>query len=346
MPSEAVMDVATDLSERAVAALEPRIESFRAAVVAAEEEVRTEVVRRVGEESFKTEQALIELGPFAIGRIDPERFASLMGIGDTSLTPDAIDVLDRAERVLKGLGSPSVRHTVDVEPGGDLRDAVKAALARFGRAFGAARAVELARAGAFEPGEHGALLGALPFRLWNRAERRLAPPLVVRTRGEDCVPAGLGEFLDGNVALVLLPEGPTTPAPLARLITPGTFVMQTADPDDLMRLRGTGHPAVALLFDQDRPGQAYFTHDPDGGAVPWDRLSVVRIPSDDDLGRGRRASAGTEELAHLRAMATPATGEADPGPSDEVESLFGDGPDASVDELAAWLLSRTDLGEE
>ncbi|MDH3423346.1 MAG: hypothetical protein OEN00_10175, partial [Gemmatimonadota bacterium] len=114
MPSEAVMDVATDLSERAVAALEPRIESFRAAVVAAEEEVRTEVVRRVGEESFKTEQALIELGPFAIGRIDPERFASLMGIGDTSLTPDAIDVLDRAERVLKGLGSPSVRHTVDV----------------------------------------------------------------------------------------------------------------------------------------------------------------------------------------------------------------------------------------
>ena len=86
--------------------------------------------------------------------------------------------------------------------------------------FGASRAVELARSDLFDPDQHNHFLSTLPFRKWNRAGRQLAPPLVVELEAEDLLPAGLGEFLDGVVKIVLVVKGPTTPAPLARLITP------------------------------------------------------------------------------------------------------------------------------
>jgi len=63
--------------------------------------------------------------------------------------------------------------------------------------------VELARSDLFDPDQHNHFLSALPFRKWNRAERQLAPPLVVELEAEDLLPAGLGEFLDGNVKRVL-----------------------------------------------------------------------------------------------------------------------------------------------
>ncbi|HSH74419.1 MAG TPA: hypothetical protein VLA09_01850 [Longimicrobiales bacterium] len=356
MPSETVADPQAVVereptpAERALAEVRAGVEAFRSAVAAAEAEVRDEILGRTAAESFGEERALVELGPFAIGRIDPERFARLLGVSESELTPESIDVLSRADRILAGFAGSS-RHVVEVEPGGDLRDVVKEALARLGQAFGAARAVELARAGMFDPEAHGHLLEPLPFRLWNRAERHLAPPLVVEVRGEDCLPAGLGEFLDGEVKIVLVASGPTTPAPLARLITPGTFVAQTEDPSELARLVSSRHPGVALLFDEERAGQACFVHDPDAGAAPWDRLEVGRMPADADVGRGRRAPVWLEELVHLRALAEgpgvaagpvdrPSTG----GPA-EPGGAAGDAAEAvePADRLAAWLLANTDL---
>lgn len=363
MPSEAAGRV-----EGALRIVEPRIRAFHAAIADAEREVADEIARRASADDVNAEQALAQLGPFAIGRIDPERFARLLGVGGAPLTPEAIDVLGRADAILKGLGPDLARHVVRVEAGGDVRDAVKDALAGFGRAYGAARAVELARAGIFDEARHGHLLGPLPFRLWNRAERHLAPPLVVSVRGDDCLPAGLGEFLDGDLVLVLVVAGPTTPAPLARLVTPGTYVVQTADPAALDRVVETGHPAVALLFDEERPGQAWFVHDPDRGATTWERLSVQRMPSEADVGPGRRAPVWLEELEHLRALA-----ERPPAPSPNgsdgaavrldtgAVAVGRRGVDGSgtvgaaaasrdtapdpADRLAAWLLARTDLSD-
>lgn len=378
MPSETIgaaaseADRITERTDRALAALDEPIQAFRAAVAEAEREVADEVARRSGEDDIEAEQALIELGPFAVGRIDPDRFAQLLGVAEAPLTAEAVDVLDRADRILGELVADPADHVVEVERGGDLRDAVKGALARFGRAYGAARAVELARAGTFDEVEHGHLLGPLPFRAWHRTERRLAPPLVVRVRGEDCLPAGLGEFLDGSVVLVLIVEGPATPAPLSRLVTPGTFVLQTADPDELDLLAETDHPAVALLFDADREGQAYFVHDPDAGSAPWERLSIVRMPSDADVGRGRRAPVWLEEVEHLRALAeAPRAVEVESvgaGPpeagsgtgsvgqpseatvSDDGSRTDGVGPTPAApvepaDRLAALLLARAGLGD-
>jgi hypothetical protein len=207
------------IADRAYEALSGRIETFRHAVALAEQEVHEDLMRRSGPKGSREERAVAELGPFARGRIDPERFAMLLGMAEEELTPESLDILGKADAILTGFAQTS-NHRVTVEPGGDLRDVVKHGLAHLGQTFGAARAVELARAGTFDLIDHGYLLGPLPFRLWNRAERDLAPPLLVEVRGEDCLPAGLGEFLDGAVTIVLVATGQTTPAPLARLVTP------------------------------------------------------------------------------------------------------------------------------
>lgn len=349
MRSDPAAEPAPDRVERALTALEDRVAGFHAGVATAEREVREHVIDRLGRSGFKVEQALVELGPFGVGRIDPERFAMLLGDNDTELTPEAADVVHRADAVLRFFAASRDIHRIRVEPGGDLRDAVKDALSHVGRLFGASRAVELVRAGSFDPKEHGALLDDLPFRLWNRAERHLAPPLVVEVRGDDCRPAGLGEFLDGTVVIVLVVTGTTTPAPLARLITPGTYVMQTADSADLARLAESSHPGVALLFDDGRPEQAHFVHDPDGGEEVWERVTVSQLPHEPVVGRGRRPPAWLEEVVHLRALAAPPTRgvvEADGPVVDGVDGFAAQEVVAAaepVDRLAAWLLTQTDL---
>lgn len=343
MPSESAVESTPDLAAKALEALAARVEVFHTAVTTAKEEVRSYVTHQRGMGEFKGEQALMELGPFAIGRIDPERFAMLMGDAE-QFSDDALSVLDRADEILANFAAGTDLHVISVERGGDLRDTVKDALNYVGQVFGASRAIELACAGVFDPEQHNHFLSSLPFRSWNRAERRLAPPLVVDVRGEDCLPAGLGEFLDGTVSIVLAVTGPTTPAPLVRLIAPGTFVVQTANPAELERMAASPHPGVALLFDEERPEQARFVHDPDAGAATWSRLTVTHMPEKPDaVGRGRRAPTWIEELDHLGALAK--------SPSGATEAVSGEAKEAETspietvpaDQLAAWLLSQTDL---
>lgn len=338
MPSDETMGAAGDLALRALDALAPRVDAYHSAVATAEEEIRTWVTQRRGASEYRAEQALVELGPFALGRIDAERFATLL-LDVEELTPEAEAVMERAEQVLAEFAVGRDFHVVSVPRGGDLRDAVKDALDHVGQVFGASRAVELARGGLFDPEQHNVFLSQLPFRKWNRAERQLAPPLVVEVVAEDLLPAGLGEFLDGAVKIVLVVEGPTPPAPLARLITPGTYVVQTTEPADLAALARSPHPGVGLLFDAERAEQARFVHDPDAGDAPWRRLTVGHLPAQPTVGRGRRAPTWLEELAHLEALARRPAAAA-------VEGLAPEAPDAEAspaDQLAAWLLARTDL---
>lgn len=339
--------------EAALEALTSRAATFRSTVASAEEEVRSFVARRRGAGAHRADQSRSELGPFADGRIDVERFGLLLG-GADALAPGAAEILGRAERVLSELARGPGAFRVRVEPGGDLRDVVKGALAQAGRVFGAARAVELARSGRFDPDEHGRLMGPLPFRAWNRFERELAPPVVVEVEPDDLLVAGLGEFLDGMVKLVLVVRGVTAPAPLARLVTPGTYVVQAADPAEVHGLAEAPHPGVALLFDEEREDQARFVHDPDAGVAPWQRLRIVHMPARPEVGRGRTRPLWAEELEHLETMVRePAGGVAPPtGSSDAslggamaapVSGEAGSGESTSADRLAAWLLSQTDL---
>ena len=337
MPSD------TALTSRALEALAPRVEAFHSAVATTEEEIRTFVAQRRGAGAFRAERAVMELGPFAVGRIDPQRFALLLD-DDEELTPEAERVLERAEEVLSDFALAHDDHVVRVEPGGDLRDAVRDRLAHVGQVFGVSRAVELARGGLYDPERHGAFLGRLEYRKWNRAERQLAPPLVVEVEPDDLLPAGLGEFLDGQVKIVLVVEGPTTPAPLARLITPGTYVLQTGDPEALRALAESPHPGIGLLFDEVRDTQARFVHDPEGGQAPWERLTVEHMPERPRVGRGRRPPAWLEDLAHLEMLAArPAGVQASGNGTAPVVEGAAEPAASPADQLAAWLLTQTNL---
>lgn len=334
MPSEGN---GTSLLSRALAAMEPRLQAFRTAVAAARTVVSRYQVLGRGGAALETEWALMELGPFAVGRIDVDRFARLTA-GSEAPGLDVVSAIERAGSVLSAFADGAALQSVRVDPGGDLHDVVKEALTRVGRVFGAARVIELARIGAYEEARHARLLEGMRYRTWNRAERALAPPVVVEVRGEDCFPAGLGEFLEGGACIVLVVSGPTSPAPLARLITPGTFVAQTTDPGDLVRMAASGRPGIALLLDAERDEQAIFVHDPDAGGAPWSRLEVRRLPPDPEGDGGPRARPWIDEVRHLRSLAERPVGSAEPVVPAE------DATAAPADKLAAWLLAQADLG--
>jgi len=221
--------------------------------------------------------------------------------------------------------------TVDVEPGGCLRDAVGAALARIGTAFGAARLFELTRSARFREAEHAGLLDALPFERWNAAERELAPPLLVLVHGKDLHAEELARFLDGAAKLVLFVRGDAPPAPLVRLITPQTFVLQTGDGAGLERLAASPGAGIAAWLPE---GAARFVHDPGAGASLADRLDVQELPETRKPRRlgGRSSHQQAEELAQLAALASRAG-----------VGAVGVPAGVPVDRLASWLLQQSNL---
>ena len=233
-----------ELKGRALEALGDRRESYHSAVATAVDEVRSLLAsNRSSDNGRKGERAAAELGAFAAGRIDTERFEALFSEQRT-LDDDAVERIEGALSTLTELlDEGEAVHTAKVRGGADLRDTVRDALARAGRAFGAGRSVESARAGA--PSTDYAS-GFMPER-WNRAERTVAPPLVVEVEGGDLRPAGLADYLEGSQAIVLLVRKPAPPAALARLVTPGTLVVQDTDPAALEALADWDGPAVIAV---------------------------------------------------------------------------------------------------
>lgn len=321
-----------ELRRRAMEALAERRESYHSAVATAGDEVRSLMdAHRAPATDTRGERAAAELGVFAAGRIDTERFEALFSDRQV-LDADAVHRIEEALETFTGiLKAGDDVHTVKVASGGDLVGAVRSALARAGRAFGAGRAVEHARAGA--PAD--AYTGGFDPTLWNRAERAVAPPLVVEVDGADLRPAGLVNFLDGAQAIVLLVRKPAPPAALARLITPGVLVVQGTDVDALAALSSWQGPAIvavvpdAAVFryqpQDDDPGELTVSSAPEPPAKPIGSLSVARQESDLGLmnlladavaGRVVAAATGTQ------------TETADP-----------------TDKLAAWLLRQATIPE-
>lgn len=333
-----------DRVERALEAVAEDRDAFRSAVAGAVDEVGGLLEKqRVPTDGEPDRDS--SLGQLAEGRIDPERFASVLE-EPGGLDPGATELVERAHDVLEDVhrtGPDLFR--LDLGADDDLRDGVAAALARAGRAFGAARIVELARSNRFREEVHGSYLDDFPPAMWNGEERGVAPPLVIRLPGEALRPAGLAEVLDGSLKLVLVVEGEAPAAPLVRLITPGTLVVQTDDPDALAPIREHDGPAVAALFPEGAETGARFVHDPATTGHLAARLSVDHLPARDDLrpvGRCTRRQQA-EELGQLRALALTADGApasengGPPGASDEEA---GEDP---ADRLAGWLLRQSGL---
>jgi hypothetical protein len=322
------------------------MEEFQSALVRAVEDVRGFLAGHRAPAGDRSPQVAAQLGAFGAGRIDPARFASLLTV------PETLDAerLHRVEKALSHLEALEVRgdelYRTKVPPGGDLRDTVAHALATVGGAFGMIRVVASARDGRSEPLDPADFTHGFPARRWGRSERKMAPPLVVEVRGEDLVVGGLGEFLEGGLEIVLVVEGKTPPAPLARLIAPGVFVVQTTEAAGLAAAMAFDGPVVAAVMPE---GAARFTHDPAAGASYGARLTVHEAADPDALAPVGPLSVfqQAQDLAHLEALVrggAPAGAAAGPVAAGAAgaEGPLG-GESTPADRLAGWLLQQAQL---
>lgn len=333
MPSEARVRQVLD-------AFTAPLGAFRSTLVTTADDVRAALRTRQSTWDGRVARVRAELGPLAAGRIDSDRFATLVA-NHQEADPAALELLERALTSLTELVARSEGLSmVEIPAGGSLYDAVGRALAEIGRAFSVARAVHGVRAGRRRGGDEERSIGPLPFAGWTKAERRLVPPLVVAVQGSELRAAALAEFLDGRQKIALVVEGECAPAALVRLVAPGTFVLQSADGSGLDRLAAWDGPGIAALVPE---SAARFVHDPAAGGASWERLTITRVP--DKVPRrtvgGLSAAQQAEELELLRSLAArPAGGEA-PAAAPAGAAATAE----PADKLAAWLLSRVDLSD-
>lgn len=354
MPSESTNSL-TGLPE----ALRPHVEAFHTQVALASEEVREWHLHHEDAVADPAGVLAAELGIFAEGRIDTARMASVVGVKDA---PDPIlhHVMWLAEErfaAVASAGDDAFR--VVLSPGGDLRDAVRDALADLGRVFAMGRAVQKARAHSFRPDDDYLLLHPWPFHRWAPSEKAMAPPLFIEVEGTDLRAAGLAEFLDGHVRIVLRVRSAAPPAALARLVSPGVFVAQVV---------GDGATELAELAENDGPG-VVAVFEPDSGALPFVaevggnvRIEAGAIAAAIERVSDERGQPGMLDLRHLQGLLgsgaaasdtatavaeaaaeppAPATPVADAAPAAPTAPAVADtAPAAEVDRLAAWLLSK------
>ncbi|HZJ02031.1 MAG TPA: hypothetical protein VFD22_15330 [Gemmatimonadaceae bacterium] len=298
---------------------------FRSALENARDQMRTYIATHRGDSDDLAANTTRELGAFASGRIDTNRFANMFAAkGNVGL-----EVIARAERCMAVLDDLLLRgdelFTTDVPRGANSGNAVASAFASAGRAFGAVLAFQAAKTGAYRDEQHGALLESFAFSRWNRSERLIAPPIVIEIDGEDFIAEELAGFIDGNVRIIAVLRGASSSAPLARLITPGVLVIQSVTPDALAEVDRYEGPAIAALVPE---GAATFVHDPRGGSSLKDRLRIDNIPESPPRSIGSRSVwQQRDELAHLSML-----------------SRLAAEANAQVDTLANWLLKAGGLG--
>jgi len=324
----------------AVGALAAPIEHYRSAVATTLEEVRGYLTAHRSGVDGRATRLKAELGRFAEGRIDVLKLAGVLG-EEQALDPAALRDLECAFETLTAIANRGAGlFHVEVAPAGDVTSAVAARLAEAGRAFAAARMAALASRRQAPPETGSApALDAFGFFRWNAGERRLAPPLVASVGGGDLRVGGLADFLDGGQKIVLVVDGECAPAPLARLITPNTLVIQTDNAEGLARLASWPGPAVAALVPA---SSARFVHDPAGGSETWHRLTLQHLPEAPRTAVGGLSPAQqAEDLRQLAALSTA------PKASPPAEMPAGAAPPTAdpVDHLAAWLLQQANLSE-
>ncbi len=330
---------------RALAALSEHRTRFRSAISAAHDQMAGYVAAHRSRTAGHTQLLAKELGHFAAGRIDSDRFGALFAESHF-LSAETTERVERLVGVLAELlAEGDALFTCEVPAGGDLRAEVERAVAHAGRVFGTVLAFQAMKTGVYRAERHDSDVASFPFARWNRSERLLGLPLVVELTGADVRAESLAEYLDGRMTIVLLVRGPSSPAPLVRLITPGTFVIQTAEAGDVESMASLHGPAVAAIVND---GSARFVHDPRVTSALAPRLTVTYLPGTPKQPLGvRSAWQQGEELALLQALqqsgterTTPASGAPEP------IAIPGAAPvDAqSIDRLAGWLLSTAGVG--
>ncbi len=318
--------------EQALEAFSGQIQAFQSALAVTIDQMSAYASTQGAAKEQKADRIATELGPFAANLVDPGEFSQFAGDNAES-TAQGLKIVKLAQKTLDELAKKDEQYfVVDVESGGSLWHTIAKRLEEFGCVFAAARAFEQAQAN----GDSGEQADSLPFSKWSSKERRLAPPLVVTVDGADCRANALADFLDGSVKIILLLRGESSPAPLIRLVTPGTMVVQATDISGLKRLGKWEGPGIGALVPE---SAARFVHDPKAGAGSADRISIGHLPDNKrrkPLG-GISIAQQAEEVLQLKALGNVAKADT------AVEEA--DAPVNPADKLAAWLLTRADLDD-
>lgn len=322
----------------ALNALRPQMAQYRHAVSVALDRARKILASESG-----TGTAGSSLGEFASGRVDPQRFALISAVA-VPLDVVSHAVLDRAIDALDGLLSGGDElFIVNVPAGASVAAMVGERLAKFGSAFGIAGLINLVRRRVYDPLAHGLPFEEHPFEKWTSGERRIAPPIIILTPGENIDPFELARYVDGSIRIVVIADGPCAPAPLARLISPGVIVAQCDGATIPSNIEGFSGPAVIGMLDEH---SALFVHDPRLGASAWKRLSVSRLPAAKarkSIGR-RSVAQQREDLALLESIA-----EQPLFPANSTDALVaaisaGSHTADPIDRLADWVLGQSATG--
>jgi hypothetical protein len=267
------------------------------------EEIRGQLEAGRSDELGRAHRLQEQFGQFAGGRIDAGRLSQMLG-NRSSLDVSALRRLERASDVLRNLLSrgDGLFHVATAE-NTDPAQALGQQLGVIGRGFAAARIARAAQAGASSGLDEDRALESFPFGDWNSAER--------------------------------IVDGLCPPAPLVRLITPATFVMQAHEIPELEALVSSPGVGIGALM----PIWAVrFAHDPAGGPESWQRTSVHITRT----WRIKRVGPFTpdqqeEELRQLQVLAAAPAPVADAPRSSETS------PVDPAERLATWLLNQAQL---
>ena len=331
MPSNQPCDCPEDVKAVASASLG----DFRSSLATTVGILRASLAQVTGDAGKQQEIAEKSLGSFAAGRINSELFDKF-ATNKTKVAEGAGPVIERALDVMVELmDQGDALNRVQLNEDQNLRCMMSRTLKNIGRAFGAAQAVELAKAGMYSESEHEGMFDAYLYKHWTPAQRALAPAIVIELANGSAQTTNLGEFVDGNQKVVLVYGADCPPAPLARLVSPNMFVLQTTDClglEDFLSYQG---PGVAAVVPQT---SARFAHDPRRGATIAARLVGIEIPGSPSfrVRGGLSVSQQQEDLAQLEALANAEA------PAEVEEAAEEANP---VDKLAAFLLGKAHLDE-
>jgi hypothetical protein len=311
----------------ALDAVRSRIDQFHAALTVTSEQVRGLLSGSGNTEDDRTEA----LGFFAKGKVKMDRFNSFAP-RKPRIEADAEAPVRAAMEVLKSLlAEGDDLFILNMEEGRGLGHSVSVRLAHIGRAFAAARVVDLAKNGAYKEDKHAQTLERFPYAMWNSSERALAPSLVVTVSGEDFKPSSVVPLLDTNMKIIFVVKGDAPAAALSRVISPRVFVQQITGEPDLKAFSAYKGIAVAAFL----PDTAVsFVHDPSAGSTTYERFVSITFPKE----VRKRAIGGispaqqAEDYTLLESLSVP-------------PEIAGEAASDPAGKLSAWLLSQTNLAD-
>ncbi len=311
----------------AIAAVRTRIDQFHSALTITSEQVRGMLSGSTDTETDRSEA----LGYFAKGKMNMERF-NTFAPKTRRVEADAESPVRAAHEVLKSLlAMGDDLFMINMDVGRGLGHTLSVRLAFIGRAFAAARVVDLAKNGAYKEDKHAATLEKFPYATWNSSERALAPALVVNVSGQDFKPSSIVPLLDTNMKIIFNVTGDAPAAALSRVISPGVFVQQITGEPDLKAFTAFKGIAVAAFLPETAVS---FIHDPSAGSTTYERFVSIAFPKEvrkRPIG-GISPAQQAEDYKLLESLSVP-------------PEIAGEAPSDPAGKLSAWLLSQTNLAD-